>query len=44
MQGAEKDEPCGTEGAGGNYSAREQVIVRKMQIVNKDVSVLRLAK
>ena len=44
MRGAEKDEPSGTEGAGGNYSAREQIRVRKMQIVNKDGSVLRLAK
>lgn len=44
MQGAEKDESSGTEGAGGNYSAREQIRVRKMQSVNKGVSVLRLAK
>lgn len=44
MQGAEKDELNGTGGAGGNYSAREQIRVRKMQIVNKDGSVLRLAK
>lgn len=44
MRGAEKDEPSGTEGAGGNCSAREQIRVRKMQIVNKDGSVLRLAK
>lgn len=44
MQGEEKDEPSGTEGAGGNYSGREQIRVRKMQIVNKDVSVLRLAE
>lgn len=44
MQSAEKDEPSGTEAAGGNYSAREQIRVRKMQIVNKDISVSRLAK
>jgi len=44
MRGAEKDEPRGAEGAGGNYSARKQIRVRKMQLVNKDGSVLRLAK
>lgn len=44
MQGTEKDEPSGTEGAGGNYSAREQIRARKMQVVNKDGSVLRLVK
>lgn len=44
MQDAEKGEPSDREGAGGNYSAREQIRVRKMQIVNKDVSVPRLAK
>lgn len=43
-QDAEKDEPRGTEGDGGNYSAREEIRVRKMQIVNKDSSVLRSAK
>lgn len=43
-QSTEKDEPRGTEGAGGNYSAREEIRVRKLQIVNKDGSVLWLAK